>query len=86
MDWERADDDFVLPFEENSFAYYVRISTDSVDETIEKARLVFGEIEVLAGSPAGCVEFITAKIAEKDAQAAFEGGALGEVESRIRLM
>ncbi|MBR4071292.1 MAG: homoserine dehydrogenase [Clostridia bacterium] len=86
MDWEHAEDDFVLPFGDISFAYYVRISTDSVDETLEKARLVFGEIEVLAGSPAGYVEFITAKIAEKDANATFEGGALGEVESRIRLM
>ena len=86
MDWEHAEDDFVLPFGDISFAYYVRISTDSVDETLEKACLVFGEIEVLAGSPAGYVEFITAKIAEKDANAAFEGGALGEVESRIRLM
>lgn len=86
MDWEHAEDDFVLPFEDNKFAYYVRISTDSVDETLEKARLVFGEIDVLAGAPAGCVEFITAKMAEKDAKAAFESGALGEVQSRIRLM
>ena len=86
MDWEHAEADFVLPFEDNSFAYYVRISTDSADETLEKARLVFGEINVLAGAPAGCVEFITEKMAEKDAKAAFEGGALGEVESRIRLM
>ncbi len=86
MDWEHAEDDFVLPFEDNKFAYYVRISTDSVDETLEKARLVFGEIDVLAGAPAGYVEFITAKMAEKDAKAAFESGALGEVQSRIRLM
>ncbi len=86
MNWEAAEEDFVLPFGENSFAYYVRVNTDAVDETMEKARLVFGEVEALAGAPAGCVEFITAKIAEKDAAAAFEGGALGEVQSRIRLM
>ena len=86
MNWEKADDDFVVPFGENQFSYYVRISTDSADETVEKAKLVFGSVEVLGGSPAGCVEFITAKIAEKDAKAAFEGGALGEIESRIRVM
>ncbi len=86
MSWESAEDDFVLPFGDICFSYYVRIATDAVDETIEKARLVFGSVEVLAGSPAGVVELITAKIAEKDAAAAFEGGALGEVESRIRVM
>ncbi len=86
MDWEAADDDFILPFENNEFSYYVRISADAIDETIEKAKLVFGGVDVLKASPAGCVEFITAKIAEKDARAAFEGGALGEVESVIRVM
>lgn len=86
MNWTAAEEDFVLPFGEIKFSYYVRVATDSADETIEKARLVFGDVQVLTGSPAGCVEFITAKIAEKDAAAAFEGGALGEIESRIRVM
>lgn len=86
MNWTAAEEDFVLPFGEIKFSYYVRVATDSADETIEKARLVFGDVQVLTGSSAGCVEFITAKIAEKDAAAAFEGGALGEIESRIRVM
>ncbi|MBQ8474969.1 MAG: hypothetical protein IJ499_04845, partial [Clostridia bacterium] len=71
---------------ENEFSYYVRIKTDSADETGEKAKLVFGDVQLIDGAPCGCVEFITAKIKEKDAAAAFECGALGEIESRIRVM
>ena len=86
MEWEHAEADFVLPFDENEFSYYVRIKADAVDETVEKAKLVFGDVQLINGSPAGYVEFVTAKITEKDAKAAFEAGALGEVESRIRVM
>lgn len=86
MEWEHAEDGFVTPFEENSFAYYVRIKTDCVTETLEKAELVFGSVKVIDGAPAGCAEFITAKTVEREAQAAFNGGALGDVESVIRVM
>ncbi len=86
MEWVHAEDDFVTPFEENHFAYYVRVKTDDKLEAVEAAKLVFGEVSEISGAPEGCVEYITAKIAEKDAKAAFEGGALGTVESRIRVM
>ena len=86
MDWVHAEDDFVVPFEENSFSYYVRVKTDNASDALETAKLVFGEVKVLEGSPEGAVEYITAKVCEKDAQAAFTAGALGEVESRIRVM
>ena len=86
MEWKPAEKGFVTPFEENSFAYYVRIKTDSATETMEKANLVFGSVESIDGAKDGYVEFITAKTVEKNAKAAFEGGALGEVESVIRVM
>ena len=86
MNWVAAEEDFVLPFEKMEFSYYVRVKSDSFDETLESAKLVFGDVKVLEGSPCGYVEFITAKIAEKDAAAAFESGAMGQVESRIRVM
>ena len=86
MNWVHAEDDFVVPFEENHFAYYVRVKTDDKNEALEAAKLVFGEVSELCGTPEGYVEYITAKVAEADAKAAFEGGAIGVVESRIRVM
>ena len=86
MEWVKAEDDFVLPFEENQFSYYVRIKADSVCETLEKAELVFGSCDVIEGSPVGYVELVTGNAKEKEARAAFKSGSLGEIESIIRVM
>lgn len=83
--WKAAPEGFVKPFEENLFSYYVRVKSDSESETLEAANLAFGKVEKLCGSPCGYVEFITDKIAEKDARAAIAGGAFGAVESVIRV-
>lgn len=86
MRWRHTEGEYVVPFEENSFSYYVRIKTDSVSDTDEKVRLVLGDAKKLEGSPLGYAEYITAEICEKDMRSAVEGGTLGEVESLIRVL
>lgn len=85
-DWKAAPENFVKPFSENSFSYYIRVKTDSVVDTLEAARISFGTVEELAGAAAGYAEFITGEIEEKDARAIIDGGTLGCVESAIRIM
>ncbi|MBR6676991.1 MAG: homoserine dehydrogenase [Clostridia bacterium] len=84
-EWKAAPEGYVKPFEENLFSYYVRVKNDSESEVLEAAELAFGKVEKLCGAPAGYVEFITDKIAEKDARIAIAGGAFGTVESVIRV-
>ena len=83
--WQKAADK-ADSFAERSFAYYVRLATESPAETLEAARLAFGNIEVLPASPKGTVEFVTEEIREGDARVIFEGGTLGTLLSRIRLL
>ena len=86
MEWEAAPAGYVLPFSENVFSYYVRVKTDTVREMLERASLVFGEIQALPGSPVGYAEFITPPTVEAEAARAFAGNTFAGLESRIRIM
>ena len=86
MNWEKAPEGYVLPFSENVFSYYVRVKTDAVRETLEKASLVFGEIKTLLDSPEGYAEFITPPTAEAEAAHAFSESTFAGLESRIRIV
>ena len=84
--WRAAPEGYVKPFEDNSFSYYVRVKADSRADALEAAALSFGGASELCGSPEGYVEYITDPCVEKSARAIIESGALGEVESFIRIM
>lgn len=84
--WKEAPEGYVKPFCENCFSYYVRVKSDFAGEVTEAAKLSFGGVSVLSGSPEGYVEFITDDCEEKTAQAIINGGTLGQVESVIRIM
>ncbi len=86
MRWRHTDDTYVVPFEENSFSYYVRIKTDSPSTALENAKLVLGDVTELAGAPNGYAELITGSISEKEMRAALAEGTLGEVDSLIRIL
>lgn len=85
-DWKIAPEGYVKPFEDNSFSYYVRVKTDSKSEALDAAELSFGGAREISGSPEGYVEYITDEIREKSARAIIANGALGTVESVIRIM
>jgi hypothetical protein len=84
MDWEKASESFVSPFEENEFRYYVRVSAPSAAEAVEEGRLLFGDVTVIDGAPAGAAEYITAPVKEKAARDLFS--SMKGLESRIRLL
>ena len=86
MRWRHTEGAYVVPFEENTFSYYLRIKTDSVSDTDEKVRLVLGDAKKLDGAPLGYAEYITAEVLEKDMRSAVDEGTLGEVESLIRVL
>ena len=74
------------PFSVNVFSYYVRVKADAVRETLEKASLVFGDIQPLLDSPEGYAEFITPPTQEAEAARAFADTTFAGLESRIRIM
>lgn len=86
MEWEKAPEGYVRPFSENVFSYYVRVKADAVRETLEKASLVFGDIQPLLDSPEGYAEFITPPTQEAEAARAFADTTFAGLESRIRIM
>ncbi len=86
MKWHRADDDFVVPFETLDFCYYVRTSSHSSHDAIESAKNVIGDVRELSGSPKGCAEFITGRVTESKMREYLASGALGSVESVIRIL
>lgn len=86
MRWHRAEDDFIVPFENNSFRYYIRQKSDSAAESIEAVSLILGDVRRLSGSPKGYAEFITGAMKEKDMRAHLSAGELGDVESVIRIL
>ncbi|MBQ3526963.1 MAG: homoserine dehydrogenase [Clostridia bacterium] len=85
-EWQAAPAGYVKPFSENTFAYYIRTKADSKLEALEAAALSFGGITEIPGTPENVCEYITAEIEEKTAQEIIGSGALGEVESVIRIM
>ncbi|MCI8611103.1 MAG: homoserine dehydrogenase [Clostridiales bacterium] len=86
MEWKPAPAGYVRPFSENVFSYYVRVKTDAVRETLERASLIFGDIQILAGSPAGYAEFIIPPTVEAEAVRALAGDTFAGLESKIRIM
>ena len=86
MRWHKADEEFVVPFEDLSFKYYVRTACDSAHDAIESAKLVIGDARELAGSPKGYAEFVTGEVRESQMRAYISSGALGSVESLIRIL
>ncbi len=86
MKWHKADEDFVEPFEKLSFKYYIRAEADSAHDAAENARLVIGDVRSLPGSPKGTVEFITGDVEEGRMREYLASGALGKVESMIRIL
>ncbi len=86
MRWHRAEDSFIVPFENGSFRYYIRLKSDSAAESIEAVSLILGDVRKLSGSPKGYAEFITGAMKEKDMRAHLSAGELGDVESVIRIL
>lgn len=86
MRWHRAEDSFIVPFENASFRYYIRQKSDSAAESIEAVSLILGDVRKLSGSPKGYAEFITGTMKEKDMRAHLSAGELGDVESVIRIL
>lgn len=86
MRWHRAEDSFIIPFENNSFRYYIRQKSDSAAESTEAMSLILGDVRKLSGSPKGYAEFITGNMKEKDMRAHLSAGELGDVESVIRIL
>ena len=84
--WHKTEPGFVVPFEETSFKYYIRAHADSEHDAIENAKLVIGDVRALAGAPKGCVEFITGDVVEAKMREYISSGALGAVESVIRIL
>jgi len=83
--WEDAPDGFVLPHEESTTRMYVRVSGASRAEVLETASLLFGDIEVPAGTPEGKTEFITPALSEATLAHALPS-LPGALESRLRLL
>ena len=74
-----------LPFSEEVFAYLVRTKTDDPAGTLENARLAFGSAEKLTETD-GTLSFVTGAVREREAAAIFASGAVGRVQSRIRVL
>ena len=86
MKWHKADEGFVVPFDDLSFGYYVRTECESRYDAIENARLVIGDVRELSGSPKGYAEFVTGEVKESKMREYIASGALGKVESAIRIL
>jgi len=86
MRWHKAEEGYVVPFEELSFRYYVRAAVDSAHDASENAKNVIGDVRALSGSPKGYAEFVTGLVRESDMRKYVSSGALGKVESLIRLL
>ena len=82
--WEYAPAGFVKDFAESSCRMYVRLS-GSRAEILESAALLFGDVEIPDGTPAGKTEFITSLMTERAVREALSS-LPGQVESTIRLL
>ncbi len=86
MRWHKAAEDFVVPFDDLTFSYYVRTQCDSCRDAIENAKLMIGDVRELSGSPKGYAEFVTGGVKESDMKKYISSGSLGKVESLIRIL
>ena len=82
--WEYAPAGFVKDFAESGCRMYVRLS-GSRTEILESAALLFGDVEIPDGTPAGKTEFITPLMTERAVRDAVSS-LPGNVESVIRML
>ncbi|MBQ8746336.1 MAG: homoserine dehydrogenase [Clostridia bacterium] len=83
--WKKAPAGFVRPFAESKNRMYIRVSDASVQEVMDAARLLFGDVTEVPGTPAGVAEFVTPILAEEAAAKAI-AALPGTVESVLRLL
>lgn len=83
--WEKAPAGFVRPFAESKNRMYIRVADASVQEVMDAARLLFGDVTDIPGTPAGVAEFVTPLLTE-DAAAKAIAALPGTVQSVIRLL
>ncbi len=83
--WEKAPAGFVRPFAEAGNRMYIRVTGAPVQEITDAARLLFGDVTEVPGTPAGVAEFVTPILTE-DAAAKAIAALPGTVESVIRLL
>ncbi len=83
--WETAPADFVRPFAESKNRMYIRVDGAPVQEVLDAARLLFGDITEVPGTPAGKAEFVTPLLRE-DAAAKAIVALPGTAEAVIRLL
>lgn len=83
--WENAPAGFVKKFADSKNRMYVRVSGASVQEVMDAAHLVFGDVAAVPGTPAGVSEFVTPLMTES----ALSDGLSslpGKVESALRIL
>lgn len=83
--WEKAPAGFVRDFQDSCTRMYIRVSGAARADILETAALLFGDIEVLEGTPEGKTEFITPLFRERLIREAMPS-LPGTVESAIRLL
>ena len=83
--WEKAPAGFVRPFAESKNRMYIRVADASVQEVMDAARLLFGDVTEFADTPAGVAEFVTPSLTEAAAAKAI-ASLPGTVESVLRLL
>ncbi len=86
-EWHTAKESEKLSADDISFAYYLRLKTDSKIEALEVAKNLFGDITELKTENEDTVEYITAELPEGEAKKIFSSASLGgTLESRIRVL
>lgn len=83
--WQKASAGFVRPFAESKNRMYIRVADAPVQEVMDAARLLFGDVTDIPGTPAGVAEFVTPLLTE-DAAAKAIAALPGTVQSVIRLL
>ncbi len=83
--WTKAPAGFTKDFGDSLGRSYVRVTDASSEEVLDSARLLFGDVALVPGTPAGKVEFITPVLSEKTVAKALSS-LPGQVESRIRIL
>ena len=83
--WEKAPAGFVRPFAESKNRMYIRVTGASAQEVMDAARLLFGDVSEVPGTPAGVAEFVTPLLTEEAAAKAI-AALPGTVESVLRLL
>jgi homoserine dehydrogenase len=83
--WEKAPAGFVKNFGDSLGRSYIRVTDASSEEILDSARLLFGDVESVPGTPRGTVEFLTPVLPEQTVAEALSS-LPGRVEARIRIL